>query len=89
MAGVDHDSFEEGRGYRLYRRLLAPVLSHPVMAYLVIGVIGLLLAGSVLLFWTRDVVVKMLPFDNKSELQLVIDMPEGTTLEKRPGRPRP
>lgn len=82
MAGVDHDSFEEGRSYRLYRRLLAPVLSHPVMAYLVIGVIGLLLAGSVLLFWTRDVVVKMLPFDNKSELQLVIDMPEGTTLEE-------
>ena len=82
MAGVDHDSFEESRSYRLYRRLLAPVLSHPVMAYLVLGVIALLLAGSILLFWTRDVVVKMLPFDNKSELQLVIDMPEGTTLEE-------
>ncbi|HUM40315.1 MAG TPA: efflux RND transporter permease subunit, partial [Nitrospira sp.] len=34
------------------------------------------------LFYTRAVVVKMLPFDNKSELQLVIDMPEGTTLEE-------
>jgi multidrug efflux pump subunit AcrB len=41
-----------------------------------------LLAGSVALFYTRAVVVKMLPFDNKSELQLVIDMPEGTTLEE-------
>ncbi|ULA66942.1 MAG: RND-type efflux transporter, transmembrane pump [Nitrospira sp.] len=82
MADVDHDAFEESRSYRLYRRLLAPVLSHPAMAYLVLAVIALLLAGSLLLFWTRDVVVKMLPFDNKSELQLVIDMPEGTTLEE-------
>ena len=35
-----------------------------------------------MLFYTRHVVVKMLPFDNKSELQLVVDMPEGTTLEE-------
>ncbi|GAB1721355.1 MAG: RND-type efflux transporter, transmembrane pump [Nitrospira sp.] len=82
MAGVDHNSVEESRSYRLYRRLLAPVLSHPAMAYLALAVIALLLIGSLLLFWTRDVVVKMLPFDNKSELQLVIDMPEGTTLEE-------
>ena len=82
MAGVDHESFEGSRSYRLYQRLLSPVLSHPVVAYLVLAGIGLLLAASVLLFYTRDVVVKMLPFDNKSELQLVIDMPEGTTLEE-------
>ncbi len=82
MAGVDHDSFEGSRSYRLYQKLLAPVLSHPVIAYLVLAGIALLLAASVFLFYTRDVVVKMLPFDNKSELQLVIDMPEGTTLEE-------
>lgn len=82
MAGVEHDSLEGSRTYRLYQRLLAPVLSHPLMAYLVLCVIALLLVGSVFLFYTRDVVVKMLPFDNKSELQLVIDMPEGTTLEE-------
>lgn len=82
MAGVDHEAFQNSRSYRLYRRLLAPVLSHPALAYLVLAIIALALAGSVLLFWTRDVVVKMLPFDNKSELQLVIDMPEGTTLEE-------
>jgi multidrug efflux pump subunit AcrB len=82
MAGVDHESFEGSRTYRLYQRLLGPVLSHPVMAYLVLAVVALLLAGSVALFYTRAVVVKMLPFDNKSELQLVIDMPEGTTLEE-------
>ena len=82
MAGVDHESFEGSRSYRLYQRLLAPVLSRPVVAYLVLAVIALLLVGSVALFYTRAVVVKMLPFDNKSELQLVIDMPEGTTLEE-------
>ena len=82
MAGVDHESFEGSRSYLLYQRLLAPVLSHPVLAYLVLAVIALLLVGSVALFYTRAVVVKMLPFDNKSELQLVIDMPEGTTLEE-------
>ncbi len=41
-----------------------------------------MLVGSCLLFYTRHVVMKMLPFDNKSEIQLVIDMPEGTTLEE-------
>ncbi len=82
VAGVEHESQAGGRAYRLYQRLLAPVLSHPAIAALVLAAIALLLAGSLLLFWTRDVVVKMLPFDNKSELQVVIDMPEGTTLEE-------
>lgn len=81
MAGVDHESFDTSRSGGFYRRALAPLLSHPIIAYLVLAGIALLLAGSLLLFWTRGVVVKMLPFDNKSELQLVIDMPEGTTLE--------
>ncbi|MGZ8383258.1 MAG: efflux RND transporter permease subunit, partial [Nitrospira sp.] len=82
MAGAEPESFEGSRTYRLYQRLLAPVLSHPARAYLLLGVIALLLVGSLVLFYTRSVVVKMLPFDNKSELQLVIDMPEGTTLEE-------
>ncbi len=34
------------------------------------------------LFFTKSVAVKMLPFDNKNEFQVVIDMPEGTTLER-------
>ena len=67
---------------RMYRRLLSPLLAHPLLAYAFLAVVGLLLVGSTLLFYTRHVVVKMLPFDNKSEIQLVIDMPEGTTLEE-------
>ncbi|GKS60179.1 multidrug transporter AcrB [Nitrospira sp.] len=81
VKGVDHEEHEHGLMARLYRRTLAPLLAHPVLAYAVLGVVALLLAGSCALFYTRHVVVKMLPFDNKSELQLVVDMPEGTTLE--------
>jgi multidrug efflux pump subunit AcrB len=73
---------DTGLTARLYRRLLSPLLSHPLLAYAFLGIVGLFLVGSTLLFYTRHVVVKMLPFDNKSEMQLVIDMPEGTTLEE-------
>jgi multidrug efflux pump subunit AcrB len=47
-----------------------------------LGVVALLLIVSMALFYTRGVVVMMLQFDNKSVLKLVIDMPEGTTLEE-------
>jgi len=70
------------RTYRLYQRLLRPLLAHPTRAWAFLGLVAIGLVASVSLFYTRDVVVKMLPFDNKSELQLVIDMPEGTTLEE-------
>ena len=42
----------------------------------------ILLLGSVSLFYIGFVKVKMLPFDNKSEFQVIIDMPNGTTLEE-------
>ncbi len=42
----------------------------------------LLIGGSISLTVNRAVILKMLPFDNKSEFQIVVDMPEGTTLEK-------
>ncbi|MGE0643300.1 MAG: efflux RND transporter permease subunit [Nitrospira sp.] len=82
VAGVDHEGNERGLTARTYRRILSPLLAHPVLAYAFLAVVGLLLVGSTLLFYSRHVVVKMLPFDNKSEIQLVVDMPEGTTLEE-------
>ncbi|HEY5626374.1 MAG TPA: efflux RND transporter permease subunit, partial [Nitrospira sp.] len=82
VAGVDHESDEQGITARLYRRVVSPLLAHPLLAYTFFGVVVLMLAGSAALFYTRHVVVKMLPFDNKSEVQLVIDLPEGTTLEE-------
>jgi len=82
VKGVDHEAEHTGVTARLYRRMLTPLLAKPLLTYLFLIVVGLLLVGSCLLFYTRHVVVKMMPFDNKSELQLVIDMPEGTTLEE-------
>jgi multidrug efflux pump subunit AcrB len=82
MKGVDDEEAEDGPMARLYRRLLSPLLACPLLAYAFLAVVGLSLGASMLLFYTRHVVVKMLPFDNKSEIQLVVDMPEGTTLEE-------
>jgi len=82
VAGVDHEGAEQGLMARLYRRTVSPLLVHPILAYAFMGIVALMLAGSCVLLYTRHVVVKMLPFDNKSELQFVVDMPEGTTLEE-------
>jgi multidrug efflux pump subunit AcrB len=82
VAGVDHEGDERGLIAGIYRRILSPLLANPILAYAFFAVVALLLIASALLFYTRHVVVKMLPFDNKSEIQLVIDMPEGTTLEE-------
>jgi multidrug efflux pump subunit AcrB len=82
IKGNDHEASEQGVMARLYRRLLNPLLTYPMLASGFLIGVALLLVGSTLLFYTRHVVVKMLPFDNKSEIQLVIDMPEGTTLEE-------
>lgn len=82
VSGVDQEGDESGLTARIYRRVLSPLLVHPILAYAFLGGVGMLLVGSIVLFYTRHVVVKMLPFDNKSEIQLVIDMPEGTTLEE-------
>jgi multidrug efflux pump subunit AcrB len=47
-----------------------------------LGGLLLLIAGSVVLVVNQSVVLKMLPFDNKSEFQVVVDLPEGSTLEQ-------
>jgi multidrug efflux pump subunit AcrB len=45
------------------------------MKRVLVGVTVLLLIGSVAMFFTKSVLVKMLPFDNKNEFQVIIDMP--------------
>lgn len=68
--------------YKLYFRFINPLLESRAKRWgFMLGTVVVLLA-SMLLFYTRSVAVKMLPFDNKNEFQVVIDMPEGTTLEK-------
>ncbi len=72
---------EEGWTTRLYRRAMTPLIhDRQWRTGFLLGVFLLLLASCALLP-LKVVRVKMLPFDNKSEFQVIIDMPEGTTLE--------
>ena len=67
---------------RLYHRVMEPLLDHARWRWLFLaGIAGLLLlsAGFVL---SGAVTIKMLPFDNKSEFQVILNTPEGTTLEQ-------
>ena len=81
-AGHGHDEEAEDWSTRLYRRVMDPLLHTPLYRYgFLLGVVALLL-GSMALVYVRFVEVKMLPFDNKSEFQVIVDMPEGTTLEE-------
>jgi multidrug efflux pump subunit AcrB len=73
---------KEGLATQLYRRFMTPMMhSAKWRAVFLLGIVVLLL-GAVLLVPLKMVQVKMLPFDNKSEFQVVIDMPNGTTLEQ-------
>jgi multidrug efflux pump subunit AcrB len=82
-AGVEKEGYdlETTRTYRVYRRIVLPLLRSPQRGWLFLGVVTLLLLLSVALVPLELVAVKMLPFDNKSELQVILDLPEGTTLE--------
>lgn len=73
---------EETRTYRVYRRLLLPFLASRRRAWLLMGGVLVLLLGSMAMPAFNLVPMKMLPFDNKNEFQLVLDLPEGTTLER-------
>ncbi|MBF0461555.1 MAG: efflux RND transporter permease subunit [Magnetococcales bacterium] len=82
------DPIAADRMMRLFTRLYRPFLLSPRSRFnqgLLGLVILLLIAGSLFLVVNQNVVLKMLPFDNKSELQVVVDMPEGTTLEETAG----
>ena len=61
---------------------MGAILRHPALRWGFLGGVVLLLVGSVSLFYFQFVKVKMLPFDNKSEFQVIVDMPNGTTLEE-------
>jgi multidrug efflux pump subunit AcrB len=78
--GEEHG--REGRATLLYREAMGRLLHRPAWRYGFLLLVVLLLLGSASLVALGWVKVKMLPFDNKSEFQVVIDMPEGTTLEE-------
>ncbi|MEJ2692698.1 MAG: efflux RND transporter permease subunit, partial [Candidatus Thiodiazotropha sp.] len=80
-----------GQGERMaalnpfFTRIMTPFLAGLPgrrMRWVLLGSILLLIVASIALVATKSVVLKMLPFDNKSEFQVVLDMPEGTSLEQ-------
>lgn len=74
--------------YRWYDWALGGLLRHPGRARLFLWLTLLAFAGSAMLAVTRAVPLKLLPFDNKNELQLVLDMPRGSTQEATDGLAR-
>jgi multidrug efflux pump subunit AcrB len=72
---------EEGAFGAFYRKIATPLLRGRRNSILFLAAAGVATVSSLVLFVTRGVTVKLLPFDNKSEIQLVVDMPEGTSLE--------
>ncbi len=81
-AGKHAEGEAEGKTTKLYRKLMNGLVRNPKKrwAFLATVIVLFLLASSLLAF--KAVRVKMLPFDNKSEFQVVVDMPEGTPLEQ-------
>ncbi len=82
-----HHGDESGEGwlYRVFRRGVGPFLNENKgrgKRWALGGLIMVFIAGSVALVGVQMVVMKMLPFDNKSEFQVVVDMPEGTSVER-------
>jgi multidrug efflux pump subunit AcrB len=65
---------------RQYRRFMGALLRHPPFRWSFLAGVVIALLISVSMFYFQLVTVKMLPFDNKSEFQVIIDMPNGTTL---------
>ncbi|WP_321374053.1 efflux RND transporter permease subunit [uncultured Draconibacterium sp.] len=68
--------------YKIYYKTMKPMLESPWKRWTFIGTITFFLLASMTLVYFKMVAVKMLPFDNKNEFQVIIDMPEGTTLER-------
>ena len=76
---------EDKEGSRLmdyYERMLRPLIEEKKKRIIALTAVLLLLGLSLVLIPLKAVTLKMLPFDNKSELQVIVDMPEGVTLEE-------
>jgi multidrug efflux pump subunit AcrB len=66
---------------RLYHRIMGPMIAQPRWRWSFLGGVAALLLGALALVGCGAVKIKMLPFDNKSEFQVILRLPEGSTLE--------
>jgi multidrug efflux pump subunit AcrB len=79
QAGAGHE--DEGRLGRLYRHIASPITRSKRSAWIFLISVGVATLAVCGLFATKTVTVKLLPFDNKSELAVVLDLPQGASLE--------
>ena len=79
----DHAGAEDHAGAmgRFYARIATPLLTGRSRSKIFLIIIGVATLAACLMFATKDVRVKLLPFDNKSEIQVVVDLPRGASLE--------
>ncbi len=77
--GKHHDAI--GLLGKMYMAVARPVLKSKGRAWIFLILVGIVTLASMTLIYTRDVTVKLLPFDNKTELQVIVDLPEGSSVE--------
>ena len=80
-AGGHHGASDGGVLGRIYLAVARPILKSRARSWIFLLAVGVVTLGSLSLFYTKAVTVKLLPFDNKSELQVVVDLPEGSSVE--------
>ena len=76
-----HDAKQGGWMERAYQAVATPLLATKKRSLMFLIISAVLSFGSLGLLGTKDVTVKLLPFDNKSELSVMIDLPEGASTE--------
>ena len=76
------DDIKQSFTYRFFKPLMQPMLDRRWVALSFLGFVGFLTIGAAAMPLFRLVPLKMLPFDNKNELQLVVDLPRGGSLER-------
>lgn len=79
--GHGHDSHEIGPMGRFYVLIATPLLKGRWRSKAFLIGVSVATIAACALFVTKDVVVKLLPFDNKSEIQVVLDLPRGASVE--------
>jgi len=82
MPAVDEAHHDVGAMGRFYIRIAKPLLQGRARSKIFLISVGLATVAACGLFATKDVVVKLLPFDNKSEIQVIVDLPKGSSLEE-------
>ncbi len=82
MGHAGHSQHREDFGTRAYRRVMARLVGRVGWRWGFLGVIAALLVGAISLVPMGAARVKMLPYDNKSEFQVILNMPEGSSLER-------